>query len=206
MNKKFPICKSKAFFYISTAVIILVGLVFNIHVSLTDKITIYSNCTLYVIEAISYGPELSVLILADSILQDVVILVVLLVLNILILISLTRLTTRRRRLQQNPGPLVSNAQNAEQSKLLMIVFTGVNYFFGHVLDLVLTKPGRLEYCFFANLVLFSPFLFTVSYCTPICLYFLFNNTFRSHVRKILFDCSRGNRVMMSNTSTRTVNQ
>jgi hypothetical protein len=73
-----------------------------------------------------------------------------------------------------------SASSAERNIKIMLVASGVNYFFGHVFMFVsycvLIKPSVFRTCFFNMTLVF----FYASYMTPFFIYFACNKLFRSY--------------------------
>jgi hypothetical protein len=133
-----------------------------------------------------YSDALKVMDLATSIFRDFILGVALVVIfNILILIQIKQVTLRRIFLTSGQtSQSVRVSLQAERRKSLMIIATGVNYFIGHFLKIVLffglaTDSRILSldhwncYSFVAGMLLMA------SYVTPFFIYYFFNIHFRA---------------------------
>jgi hypothetical protein len=124
-----------------------------------------------------------ILNLINSLLRDVVVVILLFIINLYILIKLKQIKKRKNQLQKIVKVsklLKTRADRAENRKVKMIYVLCLIYIFGHLPSIIyytdiLTTKSYFRIIFYA----LTDLVYQISYCTPIVVYYLFNNNFKS---------------------------
>jgi hypothetical protein len=135
--------------------------------------------------------------LSSTVLRDFVVLIFLIILNVYILYKMIQIRERRTRLQNTTSTCQqnqSNATQAEQRKAKMIILLFLIYAFGHLPYIIYYLPIRIYfYLYLSYITSCSEIFLSISYITPLFIYFWFDKKF-NRVIKSIFQLQQQNRV------------
>lgn len=131
--------------------------------------------------------------LVQAFFRDLLLMVLLIVINTAILGQLRKNTQRKKQMNNNTmTPAVKSAAQAERRKCIMIVSSGIAYFFGHVLYLSVicqaiyyNKHEQINPSSWHFMFTLSYLLLQLNYSTSFYLYYFFNRQFKKYANQNL---------------------
>jgi hypothetical protein len=188
-NSKLKFLITKSFFYINTSIVFVFSVLFILIKLFVYDIVLKADKKRYTIvkNQLYYSDNYRIFSFLNKTLRNLVLPIVLIIINILIYIQLRNISTFKKNLTSNNSIAVSTSIKAKENKIKMILACTIN--------LILLQTPSIFYSFFGKFTnndsfwecygaLFS-FLSTISYITPILIYFSYNKVFKEYFRKTI---------------------
>jgi hypothetical protein len=192
MDKRLKCCQRWISFIFINIFIFIFCFVYNVYAILAyDIIKVKSNNstkTFYDKRDRQFlsSKEYDYLHLMNSLFRDVIVVALLFAINFYILVNLKRLRKRKSQLQILNNCVKNKktrAEIAERRKLKMICVLCLIYIFGH-LPSIFYYLKVFEYTYFQiTFYAIADIIYYISYASPIFVYYLFNNNFKSILEK-----------------------